>query len=419
MDPELTPLDWEAAQRVLRRVLREPTLADDRPEFRKLVAEVNRQGRKHARQQEAATRPPEPEARDLPRCYMCKKRYDPPHATHPALCVPCGEFNAQKREARADLTGRVALLTGGRIKIGYATSLRLLRDGARVIVTTRFPADAARRYAAEPDAHLWQGRLTLYGLDLRDLRAVQSLADHLDATEAHLDILVNNAAQTIARPPEFYAHLLAGERPMLPAPARPLPRIAQAAPLHLFGEGTGSLAAFPTGQLDEHGQQLDLRPHNSWTAQLEDVELRELLEVQLVNTSAPFLLCRRLLPLLRRSPHAARFIVNVSAVEGQFARPEKRGHHPHTNMAKAALNMLTLTSGPALAREGIYMTSVDTGWVSLQQPHPRQQQMAAEGFRLPLDLTDAASRIYDPIVRGLTGKAPFGVFLKDYVPQPW
>jgi len=209
---DLTPQDWEAARRVLKAVLRDPALADPQPEFRTLVAGVNRLGRKHARQQGVQALPAPPVGRDRPPCYICKARYDRPHPSNPSLCPSCGEFNFARRSLRADLTGRVAVLTGGRVKIGFETSLKLLRDGARVIVTTRFPQDAARRYAREADVADWQARLTLYGLDLRDLRGVQTFIGHLKATEPHLDLLINNAAQTISRPPAFYAHLLEGER---------------------------------------------------------------------------------------------------------------------------------------------------------------------------------------------------------------
>lgn len=425
MDDDLTPQDWEAAQRVLRAVLRDPGLAEHQTQFKTLVAGVNRLGRKFSRQQERlepSAAPTEPATSHLARCYICKRRRAEAHATHPALCPSCGAFNAAKRLGRADLSGRVAVLTGGRIKIGYETSLKLLRDGARVIVTSRFPQDAARRYALEPDAATWHGRLDLYRLDLRDLRAVQAFVDHLHATEPHLDLLINNAAQTIARPRAFYAHLLAGE-----APARP-----PAGGMRVFGpvptdrpapQPTDAVLAsyFPAGALDADGQQLDLRPSNSWSALLADIGPRELLEVQLANAVAPFMLCSGLRPLLLASPFERRFIVNVSAMEGQFAQRRKSQRHPHTNMAKAALNMLTRTSGPELARDGIYMTSVDTGWVSNQQPHPRAARMTEQGFVPPLDMTDAASRVYDPVVVGLTRpQTPyFGVLLKDYRPYPW
>ncbi|WP_221090162.1 SDR family NAD(P)-dependent oxidoreductase [Deinococcus aquaedulcis] len=419
MDPDLTPLDWQTAQRVLKAVLRNPALADDQPAFRTLVAGVNRLGRKHARQAEEAARRPPPKPDAGQRCYMCRQPFGLADAGNPALCAPCGQLNHRKRHARADLSGRVALLTGGRVNIGHAAALRLLRSGAQVIVTTRFPQDAARRFAQEPDAAEWQGRLTLYGLDLRDLRAVQAFIEELSRTQPHLDLLINNAAQTIARPPGFYAALLQGERQALPGSRLAL-KIAWPAPSLPDSSGAPSLFT-PPEPLDRHGQALDLRPHNSWTARLDEVEARELLEVQLVNTTAPYLLCSGLLPLLRRSPFERRFVVNVSAVEGQFSRADKSDRHPHTNMAKAALNMLTRTSGPRLAREGIYMTSVDPGWVSHQEPHPQQERMAAQGFRLPLDLDDAAARLCDPMFSGLNepGRPLAGVFLKDYRVQPW
>ena len=423
MTTELSAADWEHAQRVLRAVLRDPSLAETQLEFRTLVAGVNRLGRKHARQQIPAP----PQEKHLPRCYICKARMAHRHPANPALCTSCGDMNDQKRTARADLTGRRAVLTGGRVKIGYAASLKLLRDGAHVTVTTRFPQDAAARYAQEPDAAQWRERLRFYGLDLRDLRGVQHLIQHLNDTEPHLDILLNNAAQTISRPQAFYAHLLGGERTALQGGAAGIPILHLAPLLQTVdtlpenAEPDALQTYFPSGELDTDGQQLDLRPENSWSARLEDVELRELLEVQLVNASAPFMLCRGLLPLFRRSPFQRRFIVNVSAMEGQFTRRSKTERHPHTNMAKAALNMLTRTSGPDLAQEGIYMTSVDTGWITNENPHPKTAAMADLGFRLPLDIVDGASRIYGPIVEGLTqSQTPhFGVFLKDYHPYPW
>ncbi|MXV19474.1 SDR family NAD(P)-dependent oxidoreductase [Deinococcus xianganensis] len=418
MSDDLTPQDWLTAQRVLRAVLRDPALADEHAEFRTLVAGVNRLGRKHARQ---ATISAAPAASDEPRvrCYMCRQPFAPGESGS-ALCSTCAALNDRKRALSADLRGRVALLTGGRVRIGYATSLRLLRCGARVIVTTRFPQDAARRYAQELDAAEWADRLTLHGLDLRDVRAAQQFADELLRTLPHLDVLINNAAQTVAKPGAALRALLAAERQALPGTGPGRDWVARPAPAHLLTQPFEANPDFPD-LLDEHGDPLDLRVQNSWTARLDDVPLRELLEVQLVNVTAPGLLSSALLPLLRRSPFPRRFIVNVSSVEGQFARAGRSDRHPHTNMAKAALNMLTRTSGPALARQGIFMTSVDPGWVSHQEPHGQRQRMAADGFRFPLTLEDAAARLCDPVLTGVTDPArpPAGVFLKDYRVQPW
>ena len=107
-------------------------------------------------------------------------------------------------------------------------------------------------------------------------------------------------------------------------------------------------------------------------------------------------------------------------MEGQFSRGYKGPGHPHTNMAKAALNMLTRTSAQELLEsDGILMTSVDTGWITDERPHPMRMRLAEDGFHAPLDLVDGAARVYDPIVRGEAGEDIHGCFLKDYEPSPW
>jgi NAD(P)-dependent dehydrogenase (short-subunit alcohol dehydrogenase family) len=179
---------------------------------------------------------------------------------------------------------------------------------------------------------------------------------------------------------------------------------------------------FPQGQIDAFGEQIDLRPMNSWRQKLGEISTEEFLEAFLVGAVAPFHLTSRLLPAMRRSPHARRFVVSVSAREGQFAWRNKTPHHPHTNMTKAALNMLTRTASMDLAREGIYFTCVDTGWITHELPYPEAQRCREEyGFHVPLDMIDGAARVYDPIVRGLTepGEPLHGHFLKDYAIAPW
>ena len=152
---------------------------------------------------------------------------------------------------------------------------------------------------------------------------------------------------------------------------------------------------------------------------IDEVDPVELLEVQLCNQTAPFILVSRLRAALAASPSRRTYIVNVSAMEGQFSRGYKGAGHPHTNMAKAALNMLTRTSAAELLSDGILMTSVDTGWITDERPHPTKMRLADEGFHAPLDLIDGAARVYDPIVRGEAGEDLHGVFLKDYQPSPW
>jgi NAD(P)-dependent dehydrogenase (short-subunit alcohol dehydrogenase family) len=185
--------------------------------------------------------------------------------------------------------------------------------------------------------------------------------------------------------------------------------------------GSSSLARLAAGTaIDAGGLVPDHHDANSWTQHVHEVDPLEMLEVQLANVTAPFLLVSRLRPALAASAARRKYIVNVSAMEGQFGRGYKGPGHPHTNMAKAALNMLTRTSSKEmLETDGILMTSVDTGWITDERPHPTKVRLAEEGFHAPLDLVDGAARVYDPIVRGENGEDLFGVFLKDYRPAAW
>ena len=377
-------------------------------------------------------------------CYVCKQRYTELHFFYHLLCPGCAEMNFKKRQQRTDLCGRSALLTGGRIKIGYQLGLRLLRDGARVILTTRFPADCAARYGAESDFLQWCDRLEIHALDLRSIPAVEAFAHQLLQAESSLDIVINNAAQTIKRPLAFYQHVLDLEEQtfnQLSLQARQLisndpraPANAQLARTELmearFRSGAFDAnqlpevinAFFPPRHLDADGQQVDLRPTNSWLQKLGAVSTIEMLEVQLVNTIAPFIFNSKLKPLLMNSAFARRFIVNVSAMEGQFSRETKTSNHPHTNMAQAALNMMTRTAAADYAKDGIYMNSVDTGWITNENPVPVKAKIEeTQDTYTPLDTIDGMARVYDPIARGVNeAQAPlFGCFLKDYAPYPW
>ncbi|MGW6915730.1 SDR family oxidoreductase [Kitasatospora sp. NPDC054939] len=389
------------------------------------------------------------------RCYVCKAAYRQVDAFYHLLCPACAAENAARRALSTDLRGRRALLTGGRVKIGFQLALMMLRDGAELIVTSRFPHDTVRRFRAAPGSGAWWDRLTVVGIDLRDPRQVLGLADRLRAEGRPLDILVNNAAQTLRRPPESYALLAAGEHTALPAPDaravthapgfRPMPVLAPAWPTAGLGAGPagptdpetpappspdalrlpaartapGARPTPPPRRADEAGLLPDLAPANSWSVRLGDLDPGEVLETQLVNALAPALLCDRLLPLLLASPHANRYIVNVTAVEGRFEVRNKTGGHPHTNMAKAALNMLTRTSAAELAAQGVHMCAVDTGWITDENPAPKKAHLADRGFRTPLDIVDGAARVYDPIVRGEAGSPVSGVFLKDYREAAW
>jgi NAD(P)-dependent dehydrogenase (short-subunit alcohol dehydrogenase family) len=348
-------------------------------------------------------------------CYVCKTPYRQVDAFYHRLCPDCAADNTARRALTTDLSGRRVLLTGGRVKIGFQLALMMLRDGAELLVTSRFPHDTMRRFRAEPGSAKWLDRLTVLAVDLRDPRQVLGICEQLRQEGEPLDILVNNAAQTVRRPAESYALLAAGERAGLPEGAREAPGFT---PMRALGSGPLALPA-ALREADEAGLLPDPSPENSWSARLGALDPAEVLETQLVNALAPALLCDRLLPLLLASPHPRRYVVNVTAVEGRFAVRNKTAGHPHTNMAKAALNMLTRTSAAELAEQGVHMCAVDTGWITDENPAPKKERMAGAGFRTPLDIVDGAARVYDPIVRGEAGAPVSGVFLKDYQEAQW
>jgi len=463
-------------------------------------------------------------------CYVCKIRFRILHKFYDQLCPSCASLNYEKRHQTADMSDCVSVVTGSRVKIGFQVCLKLLRAGATVVATTRFPNNAVEAFRKEKDFGVWKDRLHVYGLDLRDVTGLEAFTRYLKLRfgEKGIDVLINNACQTVRRPGGYYLPLVEKEaklwsdadedhREILKGcvdferirrrlvnnhteseggsvkflsdstkqEANRLLANDTKAALEAVDQidvndrkGTNTLShdhitrpcslakrdvifettgishsaamsqmaiipedvgvdenVMPSGLSDINGHQLDLRSTNSWLLKMHDVSTPEIMECMFVNAIAPFVLNSRLKPLMETPAgdpkRPDRYIINVSAMEGKFYR-YKMPNHPHTNMAKAALNMLTRTSSEDLAKKSrIFMNSVDTGWINDENPLEKASKIAKTNlFQTPIDEIDAAARILDPVIVGMNldkemnyqdkgTVKDYGKFFKDYKETEW
>ncbi|MEN0053128.1 MAG: SDR family oxidoreductase [Mucilaginibacter sp.] len=441
--------EWETCMKVLETLRSDPFENPDNDRLKTLVTDIHRQAKKQKKKVNTLQRRehdnllvkntavvsnasnqttefafttshnPEPALLFNTRfCYSCNAGYTQLHFFYHRLCPACAALNYEHRFKQHNFEGYNVVVTGGRVKVGYATALQFLRSGAKVLLTTRFPALALEQLQKEPDYITWQNAITVYGLDLRNLQAVDHFIVFCKAHFTHLDILVNNAAQTIKYTADYYQPLIAREHQLLLQ--NPAPQItANQTPVTALQNNL----PMPEGlelQINRFGQPVDHRDQNSWNSTLTEIGLEELLEVNLINQISPYRMIAGLKSLMINSPHAERFVINVTSSEGQFNYPYKTIFHPHTNMTKAALNMLTRTTAPDFIKDGIYMTGVDVGWISTGAVESKRA-LQFERLKIPpLDPLDGAMRIIQPITDVLAGnKTLFGILLKDYKPAAW
>ncbi len=395
-------------------------------------------------------------------CYICKKRFshDNIHKFYHNLCKKCGDYNYSFREMNFDWKKRIAIVTGGRVKIGFNIAIKLLSYNCIVLITTRFPKDALIRFQSHPDYEKWKNNLFIYPIDFRIIESTAKFIEYIEKNFTHIDILINNAAQTIRRKTEYYKYLLSIEskklndeniiiknekyqllpiknsnlisnelidRSLIKNEQNNINLNKEIFPLSVIASQIKIMEEKyqPTKTiLDYNGQPYDFsKEKNSWQLEIDEISFTEFFEVQIINTWTPYYLNVKLKPLLEKSPFQDKYIVNVTSVEGIFSC-FKKSTHPHTNMAKAALNMMTRTCGSYYKNKQIYMTSVDTGWISPMNDvgyfFKNEDNFEEEFKNLPLDELDGAMRVLHPIIQGIQHKEfLYGILLKDYKKCNW
>lgn len=366
-------------------------------------------------------------------CYICRFDITIAHKLYGALCLPCGDFNiassALSLPSNLNLHGKMAVVTGGRINLGFHISLRLLRCGANVIISTRYPQDAQDRYFREPDAQEWKSRLEIVGADFRTAKDVFSLVINIKRClegwrTRKLDILINNAAQTLTDSLEKEAEHIEREQSLL-AEARDKKVVKDNGYIPRVRGGQGNLLSSSERPLLERGPDTVLATisqKSSWVQEISDIPYEDVISAHSVNAFVPFILLRELLPLMRGPPQPGKptgYVINVSSREGLPERrpghSSKNGHHAHTNMSKAALNMLTETeAGRAWKRGRIAVNSVDPGYMSADPMW--METVGREGEECPIGWEDGAGRVLWVIAKGETDKvAHWGRFFKHFV----
>lgn len=376
----------------------------------------------------------------LDKCYHCKRLYRKRTcrivAMYGSMCTDCGLFNSFRRFESFVLNQRVdntlnkpfiALVTGGRIKIGYQLVLQLLRtENTIVITTTRFMYNALSRYQKEPDYAQFKDRLHLFQLDLRDMSRVQSFVQHIQQQFGYLDLFINNAAQTFTYDDEYYNQMYLYETEQQcklttnnntndkqdqltsnnsqqqdkltinnKEPSTNVIHNSNSCVVQSDNKTKDvSIVPFTHGRTCDQFGELITVGGRFWNLEAYQVGVQEIMEINLVNSIVPQYLISALQPMMNQQSNHDRqmnskYIVLVTCQEGRFSMTKKPTTHFHTNAAKAACNMITRTVADEYRKSGIYINSVDPGFISFALDTNRA---------CPLDCVDAAKRILYPIV---------------------
>lgn len=358
-------------------------------------------------------------------CYDCKKGYNMTFilSGYPDLCFACGIKNYKKKNTPVNLSNMTAYVSGARHKIGFETVLMLLRYGAKVIASTRFPNAAWYNYKGEPDFENWKDRLEIIRCDFTQINEVSFLIDHLKKSK--INILINNACQTV-KSTDLYLQkalqletILGGDSKYANKMIENVNMTTQITTIDnqqfIIKSPQWTDLAIVSEQISNADiklnqfkdiEDLTMKDNSTWYKTMDEVGMAEILQVNAINQVVPTMLVNQLKPVMEYP----KFIINVTAVEGQFQSNKINGHHPHTNMCKAGINMMVRTMGTEKEKD-FYIYAVDPGYVSGVDPFKD---------KYPLKPIDGASRILDPVIRWIKNDPiESGVKLKDFKISPW
>lgn len=366
---------------------------------------------------------------DYSRCYECKKYYDNTFclSAYKAYCFDCGIKHYSNKIESVQLNGYTVFITGIRVKIGFATALRILRNGGKVIGTTRYPHFAISNYAKEPDYNMWKSNISIIKCDFLNIESVYKLLDIITSNNYQINAFINMAFRTV-KTSTFYSEAVRSietnlekrfylENEQLNNFTNVVKYNGAQNKQILFDNdilskaNTNSLVTYQMPvKINIFKDVVDAKLECSWDKTIDKIDPKEIVECMAINQLVPTLIINSLKSKLI---NPLKTIINICSFEGQFNYEKKTDKHIHTNMCKSALNMLIRSlcedSDPTFRA-----FTIDPGYVSGKKTNPELNE-------LPVSMDDAAAKIMWPIFRHFKGNPldKSWIKIRNYNKEPW